>query len=139
MADWIDCELTVLGDNLSNFENNAKGNIQRYLGDEACWELLSFHKLYPVPRKYTDTYYDESSYDWEVRHWGCKHGAKHSKIAKRTDDSLVYVFLASNVPINWLKKVSLDYPDLVFDLECEIDLDFSKYRIVVENGIAFTF
>jgi len=139
MADWIDCELTVLGDSLNTFENNAKGNIQKYLGDEACWELLSFHKLYPVPRKFTGRYYNEVSYDWEIRHWGCKYGAKHSKITKRTDDSLVYTFLVSNVPINWLKRVSSDYPELVFDFEYENELDFKNYRIIIENGIVLIF
>lgn len=138
MADWIDCELTVLGNDLEAFEKNAKGNIQKYLGDEDHWECLSFHALYPVPKKLTDSYYSELSYEWEARHWGCKRGAKYSKLTKN-GDSIIYTFLVTSLPLGWLKKVSLDYPDLVFDFECENELNFEKYRVVVENGIAFTF
>jgi hypothetical protein len=146
MADWIDCELTIFGDkdNLDTFERNAKGSIQKYLGDEhldvgESKENLCFHKLYPVPSKFTQTYYDEKSYEWERKHWGCKWGAKHSKIKEKTDEILVYQFLVTHLPIKWLVKVSLDYQDLVFHLEAEDELTFKKVNISVESGIVLEF
>ena len=139
MADWIDCELTVLGDKetLHAFEKKAKGDVQRYVNEPPSQEVLSFHRLYPVPNKLTVTYYGENSYEWENKHWGTKHGAKYTKILKRADDSIVYSFLVSRLPINWLLKVSKDYPDLVFYLDFEEECRLVRGCIVVENGLVF--
>lgn len=139
MADWIDCELTVLGDKetLTAFETKAKGHVQRYVSEPSEQEALSFHQLYPVPEQLTATYYSEESYIWERQHWGCKHGAKHSKVLRKADDSLVYSFLVSRLPAKWLRKVSRDYPDLVFHLDFKDECDLSEGRIVVENGLLF--
>jgi hypothetical protein len=132
--DWIDCKLTIMGnkDNLQLFEGKARGSIQQYVGDTDWQEVLSFHCLYPVPETLTATYYSEKSYDWEKKHWGCKHGAKHSKIEKKSDESLIYSFLVSGVPMKWLMKVSRDYPDLIFYLDLE-----DGRGIVVEGGVVF--
>lgn len=137
--DWTDCKLTILGDKapLQAFEEKAKGEIQQYTGDTGWTEALSFHRLYPVPAKLTTTYYSEKSYGWEKKHWGCKYGAKHSKVEKKSDDSLVYSFLVSSVPLNWLMKVSKDYPDLVFHLDFEEECHGRTGGVVVEGGVVF--
>lgn len=137
--DWTDCKLTILGDKapLQAFEEKARGKIQKYKGDTNWSEALSFHCLYPVPEKLTTTHYSEKSYAWERKHWGCKHGAKFSKIEKKSDDSRVYSFVVSSVPLNWLMKVSKDYPDLIFYLDFEEECHGTVGRVVVEDGVVF--
>ncbi len=140
MADWLDCELTVVGEKapLDTFEKNAQGYVQKYLGSDTCWESLCFHSLYPVPNKLLVTYYSEKSYAWERKHWGCKHGAKHSRIEKKSDESVVYTFLVSELPLKWLRHISKDYSELVFHFECQSEIDGSRCKAVVENGIILT-
>jgi hypothetical protein len=139
MADWIECELIVTGheDDIKVFEEMAYGYVQRYRGDkESPVEALCFNHLIPVPAKLTRTYYTEKSYNWEIRNWGCKWGARHSKILHRSSDLLTYGFSVPNsLPINWLKKVSTRFGRMMFEL-CYMDNGVT-HSLIFENGMVF--
>lgn len=134
MADWLECALTVVGDKnpLALFKKRARGFPQSYLGDEPPkMEALSFNKLYSVPSYLQDAPYNEDSYHWEIKHWGCKWGPRDTKISEETEAFITYQLVVPGLPIKWLKKVSKDYPNLVFYL----DLIEEMEQVIAEDGL----
>jgi hypothetical protein len=97
---------------------------------------LSFHALFPVPDDFRRFPYDcnqarkmgeavgeartHGGYRWEIDNWGCKWGSSESSLSNEEDTFLQYMFdTAWGPPIEFLHKVSDDWPTLCFELEYE--------------------
>ncbi len=102
--------------------------------------VLSFHRLYPLPRTVVERGYDApgGGYDWQIQHWGVKWGASNARVEdamKETPDSLAYVFeTAWKPPLPWLQKVSMDYPTLIFSLNFTEPISHLPEEIVCQAG-----
>jgi len=98
--------------------------------------VLSFHALYPVPDEVRQLPYDctqakrvaeqigrvcaYGGYTWEANHWGCKWGASEPELQCEEDSFLSYSFDTPwGPPMEFLKKVSEDWPTLSFEVEYE--------------------
>jgi len=98
--------------------------------------VLSFHALYPVPDDVRRFPYDDTrakevgervgcvraygGYNWEQQHWGCKWGASEPELQCEEDSFLSYSFDTPwGPPMEFLKKVSEDWPTLSFEVEYE--------------------
>ena len=59
-------------------------------------------------------------YDWSVNNWGTKWDACESYINNNDIDYFSVSFdTAWAPPVDWLKNIAIDYPDLEFELEYE--------------------
>jgi len=98
--------------------------------------VFSFHALYPVPDEVRKLPYDGSQaakvaemlgrtcayggYTWENDNWGCKWGASEAQLDDAEDSFLGYSFETPWAPpLNFLTKVSKDWPTLCFELHYE--------------------
>jgi len=98
--------------------------------------VFSFHALYPVPDEVRQLPYDSThakkvaeqigrvcaygGYTWENEHWGCKWGASEPELHQEEDSFLQYSFETPwGPPMDFLKKVSEDWPTLSFEVEYE--------------------
>jgi len=98
--------------------------------------VFSFHALYPVPNEVRQLPYDcnqarkvaeqigrvcaYGGYTWESQHWGCKWGASEPDLQCEEDSFLSYAFDTPwGPPMEFLKKVSGDWPTLSFEVEYE--------------------
>ena len=100
---------------------------------------LSFHQLYSVPDEVRAIPYSrntavevykklgipeedwvDSGYEWEQKHWGCKWGSSEAELTEREDGMLGYTFNTPwGPPMEFMEKVTKDYPELCFELEYE--------------------
>ncbi len=125
MSDWVNSALSATGEPeaVSNFQRAAKG----------VDSVLSFDALYPVP---TPLRNDPS--DWQKKHWGCKWDAIDPRITTQSSDSITYLFDTTNSPpIEFVKRLSRMFPELVFELESLSETN-EEGRICVEDGLLFT-
>jgi hypothetical protein len=115
---------------------------------------LSFHALYPIPDDFLRFPYDDNravslgvlvgeerpygGYEWERTHWGVKWGSCESDLVFEEDVFLQYEFTTPwGPPIEFLQKVSEDWPDLVFEMEySESGMGFAG-KIGFQNGNCF--
>ena len=98
--------------------------------------VFSFHALYPVPNEVRQLPYDctqakkvaeqigrvcaYGGYTWENQHWGVKWGASEPELHQEEDTFLQYSFETPwGPPMEFLKKVSGDWPTLSFEVEYE--------------------
>jgi hypothetical protein len=100
--------------------------------------VFSFHALFPVPSEVRQLPYDTArakkladrlcltrthvlgGYDWECANWGVKWGASNPDLQEDEDSFLQYIFdTAWAPPLDFLKKVSKDWPSLTFGLDYE--------------------
>ena len=95
--------------NLQTFKKNAR----------SVKSDLSLNALYPMPAELvgTDGLDERPNWrSWRYENWGTKWDAA-GKLVAEFEDSLEYSFrTAWNPPIEWLEKVSKDYPELQFTL-----------------------
>ncbi len=102
--------------------------------------VLSFHRLYPMPKATVERGYDVpgGGYDWQTEHWGVKWGEVNARMedaVKETPDSLAYVFeTAWKAPLPWLRKVSADYPALTFFLKFTEPVSHLPEDVVYQAG-----
>ena len=121
--------LIVTGDtkNLRRFREAAKG------GESD----LSLNSLFPMPEGLKDTDAEEDTpnwYDWSVENWGTKWDVD-GKLISAFDDCLEYSFKSAwNPPMEWLEKVSKDYPTLRFRLRYVEESDDFTGIARVRNG-----
>jgi len=99
--------------------------------------VFSFHALYPVPDEVRKLPYDssmaqkvadsmgltgriDSGYNWESSNWGCKWGASEPQLQDVGDTYLQYSFETPwGPPMEFLTKISKDWPTLSFEVEYE--------------------
>jgi hypothetical protein len=131
----IDCHVTIVGDDVDTFEQKVRGYCQQYSSDlhEPLPECFCFNSLYPIPEKVLARKRC-SDPSWEEQHWGCN-GAWYSTLDEKTPENLIYFFQTKSVPAKWFRKVSRDYPDLVFHLDFEEEETFEKGSLIFENGL----
>lgn len=132
MPNWCYNTLQVRGKRQS--VNMFKARASNYAEKTA----LSLAKLYPEPdykkirvkttfpsvskRKYAKK--SEAWWDWRVQNWGTKWdveaGVAYEKEYKNGNKLVVYTFdSAWSPPVEWLHKISADFPDLKFKLSYE--------------------
>jgi Api92-like protein with ferredoxin domain len=106
MPNWCENILKVSGEEkeVQRFKELAKSKDPNF--DSA----LSFESLYPVADK-------KDWYDWCIAHWGTKWDIE-ATLEELASDYLEYQFVSAwSPPIEWLKKVSQDFPTLRFKLK----------------------
>lgn len=109
MTDHCRNRLTVTGpvDVLASF-------VARVQTDE---QPLSFETIAPTPQELLKSGW----YEWRIEHWGTKWDAEFEDIGeplrvRRT--RATYVFLTAwGPPVEWLRRASEAYPELVFRLD----------------------
>lgn len=58
-------------------------------------------------------------YDWRIGHWGCKWDVQ-AELVRDEPRKLEYIFDSPwSPPINWLERVSIDFPKLRFKIKYE--------------------
>ena len=130
MPNWCENKLIVFADNsndLEKFKDKMKGNLDRFL-----W---SFH---PMPRALEGTRAPQDNpnwYDWCHENWGTKWDVEITIETKDENHVELSFDSAWAPPINWLKKVAKDYPDLNFSLKYnEPGMGFYG-KVIARNGI----
>lgn len=106
MPNWCTNELTITGDpkQIAKFKKRAKAK------DTA----LSLNKFLPLPKDQADNWYD-----WHINNWGTKWDID-ATLEDEWEEGLSYSFdSAWSPPVQWLEKVSKDYPELEFRLKYE--------------------
>ena len=74
-------------------------------------------------------------YDWCTRNWGTKWDVADASLVDEGDDCLEYHFLSAwSPPVEWLRKVSRDYPRLSFLLRYEEESARFMGAAKAENG-----
>ena len=133
------------------FENVRLKAIWQVLPEPGKWEVLSFHKLYPIPDHVLRLPYDcnqarkvggvlgieveGGGYHWEAKLWGVKWGAVNPYLEDDGEDYLFYNFDTPwGPPISFLEKVSADWPNLKFELEWETEGDSVRGFFDCQNG-----
>ena len=121
--------LIVTGDteNLRTFKKNAR----------SAMSALSLSALYPMPVELKGTNAEDEGpnwYRWSIENWGTKWDVD-GKLVAEYEDSLEYAFRSAwNPPLEWLQKVSRDYPELRFRLRYVEECDDFTGIAQVQNG-----
>ncbi len=76
-------------------------------------------------------------YAGALRNWGVKWGACEVKSKRESDTVLIYQFCTAwGPPINFFKKIALDFQNLKFRLDyCEPLMEFSGTFIIQGNKV----
>ena len=95
-------------------------NIRRFRKNANSAECdLSLNALLPMPKELKNTEAEDEGpnwYSWSVENWGTKWDVD-GKLISAFDDFLEYSFKSAwNPPLEWLEKVSKDYPTLQFKM-----------------------
>ena len=167
MPNYCQNNLTVWGDSdeLNHFKNQALIN---RTDDGFTTTELTFELLYPTPeelikgdslvtrmdegeteeqfsarlKRLNEEYGASDWYEWRIENWGTKWDAAETIILENSVDELCVCFnTAWAPPTEWLKKVSLRFPNLNFVMDymeegqgyCGV-LDISDGEIKEENG-----
>lgn len=132
MPNWCRNKLIVSGpdDRLDEFVKQAKGPEPRFKGsdEEPIVSPLSFPQLVPLPDDVLAAAYE---------YWGVKWGACEVDLKYEPGDSwAIYRFeTAWSYPLEFLRRASMKFPDLVLELEyIEPNMDMFG-RIDIQNGI----
>ena len=121
MPNWCSDKLTVVGleSDVQIFKEWAVGH-SPWLKTEGEPAVLNFHSLVPVPEEVLKAGYESAGCDWEKENWGCKWGAQNPTILDEWEGHVEYEFhTAWSPPIEFLGKVAVQWPALVFVLEYE--------------------
>jgi hypothetical protein len=121
MPNWCSNSLTITGPraDLQAFKTKAVGH-SPWEQPEGKPDVLDFHSLVPVPEQVLQAGYESAGYNWEKENWGCKWGAEGPTIVDEWEGHLEYEFdTAWSPPIEFLKKVAVQWLALVFVLEYE--------------------
>jgi len=148
LPNWSENELIVDGGQteIARFKELAKGKVT---GIEPQEETdLSLNSLYPMPKELEgtkappdqpkqsliDKYGSDNWYDWHVKNWGTKWDVE-ARLETDKRNRLRYFFdSAWSPPLNWLIKVSKDFPTLKFTIKyIEEGMGF-KGTFTVKNG-----
>jgi len=140
MPNWCYNTLTITGssEKLKEFSAKAYGHDQSYTkgpidAEEKDKNLLSLHRLYPVPKEVLEAgynaptgvkpleYFNEAyGYGWEALNWGCKWGACDVERETLSERTLEYNFSTPWAPpIKAFEHISRKWPELHFELEYE--------------------
>lgn len=166
MPNWCQNNLRVYGDSeqLSEFKRKA---LTLRTDDGFTTTELTFELLYPTPeelikrasparqedgeseeqfstriKRLKEEYGASDWYEWRIENWGTKWDADETLILEDSVDELYLCFnTAWAPPTEWLKKVSLKFPNLNFVMDymeegqgyCGV-LDISDGEIKEENG-----
>jgi len=127
MPNWCSNKLTITGPQavVQAFKTKAVGH-SPWEKPEKPPDVLNFHSLVPVPKEVLKAGYESAGYDWEMANWGCKWGASGPGILDEWGGRVEYEFYTAwSPPIEFLQKVAVQWPALVFVLVYE------------EPGVAF--
>jgi hypothetical protein len=142
MPNYCQNNLSVWGDitELSDFKRNCL--VKADAGSPYEFDF-TFEGLYPTPqeladnqspvnktddetesdfkarlKRYEEDYGYTNWYEWRIHNWGTKWDASETIIITNESDELYIGFdTAWAPPINWLKKVSIQYPNLSFRMD----------------------
>ena len=92
VVNLLECHLAVIG-NISIFEKVAIGRSPDYLYVSEIVRPLSFHSFYPVPPYLQGKAYSREAREWEMKHWGCKWGARNVTLLDKSSDHCIIGFL----------------------------------------------
>ena len=74
--------------------------------------------------------------NWQSRNWGTKWNCRNSKVHARDDKNLIYDFVTAwSPPIPWLGKISIKYPNCIFQLFFINEFGEDGGQIFIKNGI----
>ena len=120
MPNWCYNQLIILGD-----EENLLQFYQQNKNDEKN-EELDFLKSVPQPEEITSSNNNLSSnevlttpnwYNWNISNLGTKWNVKDADYIKN-QNNITYKFdTAWSPPIPWVEKVSVKYPEIIFQLD----------------------
>ena len=74
--------------------------------------------------------------NWQSRNWGTKWNCWESKIKARDNRNLIYDFVTAwSPPIPWVGKMSIKYPNCIFQLFFINEFGEDGGKIFVKNGM----
>jgi Ferredoxin-like domain in Api92-like protein len=121
MPNWCSNKLTITGPeaDVQAFKTKAIGH-SPWSEPEGDPDALNFHSLVPVPGEILKAGYESAGHDWEMANWGCKWGASGPTILGEWEGHVDYEFYTAwSPPIELLKRLSVQWPSLVFVLAYE--------------------
>ena len=114
-------------------------DLSSQLVDEDDRSPLSFYNHSPIPQMLIDSHYTltiqegsdnyvktgyHSMLEFTCEEWGCPYDAKDVNAIWYTDDTLHFEFRTIGTPpIAWLKSLSADFPELMFEIEASNEMD----------------
>lgn len=159
MPNWTNNTLKIIGEEktLKKFIKKAP-KVEGKEGTESYLKTdLSLDNFYSLPKRLKNTispmpldteiakktskeliekFGADNWYNWQVKNWGTKWDIEAELVSGEPENNeLVYVFNSAwSPPIEWLKKVSKDYPDLKFLLDYEEEGMGFKGITKAQNG-----
>ena len=141
MPNWCKNNLKIVGDELEK-----KRCLKMLIDDEG---KMTFDKAVPMPLPLKNTtapskypskhlkekYGADNWYDWSIKNWGCKWDASESEFNPGGDIDVTFE-TPWGPPIQFLEKLSLEFPSLDFELQFA-DEFFSQYplgEVIVRDG-----
>jgi len=75
-------------------------------------------------------------HSYTLKMWGCATDASDVNVSQTDANSLAYEFKTrSSPPIAWLKEISTQYPELMFELESNNEFElWDEFDVVYING-----
>jgi hypothetical protein len=114
-------------------------DLSNQLVDEDDKSPLSFYNHSPIPQMLADSHYTlteqevsdnyvktgyHSMLEFTCEEWGCPYDARAVNAIWYTDDTLHFEFVTVGTPpIAWLKSLSADFPELMFEIESNNEMD----------------
>lgn len=104
-----------------------------YLTRNGCVDLLLGQEAFDTLKRYRIS--DEGT--WNINNWGCSCGVYDIKIISEEPNKIsIEIYSDFTPPTQWLKKISMVYPDLEFEFNYEDDEE--KYVAHIKGGIQNT-
>lgn len=150
--DWTYCTLTVSGFRGEPEDVYELERLRQELVDPDDNSPLSFFNHVGIPQCLIDNCYKvgklveednlkECGYsylhEFTKKEWGTPFDADDVTVSESEEhECLIYSFRClDGFPVNWLKEVSVDFPNLIFDLECENEMElFDSFTVSYIDG-----
>jgi hypothetical protein len=150
--DWTYCTLWVTPATTSTKKSQLEE--MKRLKEELVdtdGSALSFNNHVPIPHELIDAYgkdnndtqglWEKTGYhylhEFTYKEWGTPYDADDVRYSEDDSNNIItYEFRTINgCPVAWLMELSIEFPSLMFDLECTNEMDlFDSYTITVLDG-----
>lgn len=125
--------------------------IVQELQDPDDMSPLTFYTHAPIPDMLVDTLGQDdeytieqcvkvtgcrSLYEYTMKNWGCVSDASDVNVVMQDDTTATYEFKTrSKPPMAWLKEISEQYPDMMFELTSTNEFElWEEFEVVYVNG-----
>ncbi len=133
LGSWIPRPETYDKYDTTNYPNGEKLVIGEKYNDETITEEL-IERFKQATKEQREKYGAVGWYEWNCKNYGCKWDCPLCIVEK--EDSIEFSIQSPwGIPDVWYKRMSEMYPDLVFTVKADFELDDQWYVLEWRNGV----